>query len=188
MGSAPTMWNCAGCGKPLGAQGRSYEAAIPCSRCDRDFCSRCMDADATLDAEEPICRLCTALQTEQSTTLYPTQSTSVRRSGRLQTFAAATRRGWLHRAIRLQGEVEATVEYNGWGAGYESVLVDGQEVSRRQSTMWFVPEFDFSIRCAEGPVPARLEVRVAPWLRIRALRLTVAGTVVYAEGRWADRP
>lgn len=70
------------------------------------------------------------------------------------------------------------VTYSGRGQCYESVVVDGAIVARTRSSMWFVPRFDFRL----GPLPASIEVRVWPWLVLRAIRLRIAEEVCYSEG------
>jgi hypothetical protein len=67
--------------------------------------------------------------------------------------------------------------YKGFGAGYEEVLVNGQRAAAKQTVFWFCPKFDFQI----GSSPAVLEVRVWVWLKIKSLRLTVAGQTIYVE-------
>jgi hypothetical protein len=91
--------------------------------------------------------------------------------------------GVVRRVVQLVGEIEADVEWNGRGLGYESVRIDGVTVDRRPSSVWFVPEFEFDL---PGGYQGFLEVRVWPWLGVRALRLSVDGHVVYSEGRWPE--
>jgi hypothetical protein len=70
------------------------------------------------------------------------------------------------------------VTYSGRGQAYESVAVDGAIVAKTRSSLWFVPRFDFQL----GPLPASVEVRVWPWLVLRAIRLRIADEVCYSEG------
>ena len=70
------------------------------------------------------------------------------------------------------------ITYSGRGQGYESVVVNGVVVAKTRSSAWFVPRFDFPL----GPLPASVEVRVWPWLVLRAVRLRIANEVCYAEG------
>ena len=81
------------------------------------------------------------------------------------------------------------MEYNGRGLGYETVLVNG-EVALRQwyfdlrpwRWMMLAPHFAFHIPFGNVRVPATLDVRGD--VSIRALRLYVAGVLVYSEGEW----
>ena len=75
------------------------------------------------------------------------------------------------------------VTYDGRGMGYESVLIDGVPAARVTSLLWFVPRFEFHV---DG-LPAVLQVRVWPWLAMRAVRLEIAGRVGYIEGRAITR-
>jgi hypothetical protein len=90
-----------------------------------------------------------------------------------------TRKALLYRSWQVVTEEGwFTVEYDGRGMGYESVRVDGSEAVRTPSYSWFVPRFEFTV----GSLPARVEVRVWPWLSMRAIRLYVNNRPVYAEG------
>ena len=90
------------------------------------------------------------------------------------------------RMVRLSGPVQAMVFYDGHGAGYEAVYVNGVEASVR--TNWslsrhhLVPRIDFAIPTPGGPAPARVEVVAERYRVLGGFRLTVAGQVVYAEG------
>jgi hypothetical protein len=70
------------------------------------------------------------------------------------------------------------VAYSGRGQAFESVAVDGIVVAKTRSSVWFVPRFDFHL----GLLPASIEVRVWPWLVLRAICLRVADKVCYNEG------
>lgn len=78
------------------------------------------------------------------------------------------------------------ITYDGRGTGYESVLLDDSVFNisegQHQKTrfFWFVPRFEFRVR----GFPSSLDVRVDLLLRVRACRLTIAGEVVYLEGRF----
>jgi hypothetical protein len=61
---------------------------------------------------------------------------------------------------------------------FQSVRVDGIIVVKTRPVFWYVPRFDFSL----GGLPATVEVRVWPWLTLRAIRLEVGGEVCYTEG------
>jgi hypothetical protein len=87
-------------------------------------------------------------------------------------------RRWLYRLVEIVlPDGRHVVEYNGKGIGYEQVMVDFR-VIRAPSWYWFVPRFDFEV----GGLPARLEVRVWPWLLLRSFVLRVGDEIVYAEG------
>lgn len=86
---------------------------------------------------------------------------------------------WLSRCFEvstLSGVQE--VAYHGRELGYECVLVNGNVVSKKNSYLWYVPEFQFQI----GDLPATIKVRVWPWFAIRSFTLEIAGKVVYQEG------
>lgn len=100
------------------------------------------------------------------------------------TDAILAESGWLRRCIQLLTPIGTTIEYNGRGFGFESVLVDQIIVIRETSRLWFIPRFDFEIEVENGPVPVSVEVRVWPWLCIRKFRLLVGTKCVYSEGRW----
>ena len=70
------------------------------------------------------------------------------------------------------------VTYSGRGQAYESVAVNGKVVVKTRSSVWFVPRFDFQL----GLLPASVEVRVWPWLLLRAVRMCIADEVCYSEG------
>jgi uncharacterized protein (TIGR02996 family) len=93
-------------------------------------------------------------------------------------------RGWAKRVLRLSGRVRATVEYNGRGFGYDLVKVNGR-VARRQVQYDQWSRFDLALPGPLGPVQAVLEARMEGiWLK--ALRLQVAGELLYEEGLcWA---
>ena len=60
-------------------------------------------------------------------------------------LAKLVRRGWLHRGIELTlPDGRHVVEYDGRGAGYEQVSVDGG-VIRLTGWIWFVPRFEFKL-------------------------------------------
>lgn len=70
------------------------------------------------------------------------------------------------------------VAYSGRGQGYESVSVDGVLVAKTRSVFWYVPRFEFTI----GGLLALVEIRVWPWLMLRAIRLSIGGGIFYTEG------
>lgn len=70
------------------------------------------------------------------------------------------------------------VTYYGQGLGYECVLVNGSVVDKKNSGLWYVPEFQFQI----GDFPAKIKIRVWPWFAIKSFTFEVANKVVYQEG------
>lgn len=88
----------------------------------------------------------------------------------------------LRRSIRLSGAINATVEYDGWGQGYESVSVDGRVVTRVKSQGSLAPILHFELPGPEGTLPATLQVWTVN-LRL-SLRLTVGDRVLWSEGRF----
>lgn len=93
--------------------------------------------------------------------------------------AKLIRNSWLYREWEVldQGRL-IRIAYNGRGTGYESILVDGAPILRIKSHLWYVPRFEFKI----GGLPFIVDVRVWPWLAIRAIRLTRSGEIIYTEG------
>ena len=93
--------------------------------------------------------------------------------------------GWLVRRFEVRTPARTyRVTYDGWGMGYESVLIDGVTVARKTDLLWFVPRFEFHV----GDLPAVLHVRFWPWSAFRAVRLELDGRVAYVEGRPFRRP
>lgn len=87
--------------------------------------------------------------------------------------------GWLRRELELSTPEKAyRVVYDGRGLGFETVYVDGELAWRGTGNAWFYPRFFFYV----GDLPASLDVRVWPWLGVRAVTLRVRGEVVYREG------
>ena len=68
--------------------------------------------------------------------------------------------------------------YNGNGIGFESVLIDNQTIKKTRSWFWYVPRFDFEIY----DMSAVIEVRVWPWLAIRAIHLRISDKILHQEG------
>jgi hypothetical protein len=93
--------------------------------------------------------------------------------------AQLTKSSWLSRTWEVTTpEGKFTVQYAGKGFGHEKILVNGRIADRKTSTFWFAPRFDFLVGQAKGA----LEIRVAPWLAVSFLRLTINGDEVYFEG------
>lgn len=93
--------------------------------------------------------------------------------------AKLRKRGWLFREwVVTTPAGDYTVSYSGGGYGYESVRVNGAVAVKTRSLIWFVPRFEFKI----ADLPAKVEVRVRPWLTIGAIRLHVGDEVCYSEG------
>ncbi len=89
--------------------------------------------------------------------------------------------GWLYRKLQLRGNVSAVLEYNGWGLGYEQVLLNGRVAVRASSMVWFVPRFELEL--PDG-LRATVEVGMWPWFRIKRFRVAIEGVQAYSEGRW----
>lgn len=88
------------------------------------------------------------------------------------------KKAWLYRRFEvITPEGRFKVEYIGGGMGYEAVRVQDEVADRHTSLYWFVPRFTFHI----GSLPSVLEVRVATWLQIKTLTLSVAGHTIYSE-------
>jgi hypothetical protein len=90
-------------------------------------------------------------------------------------------RGWLYRKVQLSDPFNATIEYNGRGFGFETVLVDGRIVARPISLLWFAPHIDFVAPTKFGDLAGSIDVRVTPWFALSRIVLTIEGQVVYAE-------
>ncbi|MEK6235151.1 MAG: hypothetical protein N2C14_10585 [Planctomycetales bacterium] len=93
---------------------------------------------------------------------------------------------WLCRTVLLE-DGGASITYNAWGPGYESVCVESgmEKIVVREGGLrnwWFVPRFDFDVPVSGRVLRGRLEVRVWPWLAMRIFHLYVEDQLVYAEG------
>jgi hypothetical protein len=79
------------------------------------------------------------------------------------------------------------VVYNGYGIGYESVLVNGQVVSRKASLLKMVPRFEFPL----GPHNAVVEIKTTLWRdllgpvfgRLDCFSLQIDGQPVYQDAK-----
>ena len=82
---------------------------------------------------------------------------------------------------------EYLVEYDGYGLGFESVLVDGEVVAKEQSMVRMVPQFDFLI----GPHSAVIRIETKLWRdllaplvgRLESFVLEVDNKVIYEDGK-----
>ena len=92
------------------------------------------------------------------------------------------------RILRLSAPSgEYTVEYNGYGIGCESVLVDGAVVAREQGLVKMVPRFEFPI----GPHAGVIRIETKLWRdllgplagRLESFVLQVDNEVVYEDGK-----
>ncbi len=93
--------------------------------------------------------------------------------------ATLRKKGWLFREWSVTTPAgEHTVSYSGRRYGYEFVQVNGEVAAKTRSWVWFIPKFEFKV----GDIPARVDVRVWPWLTLRAVRLQIAYEVCYNEG------
>lgn len=82
---------------------------------------------------------------------------------------------------------EYIVEYNGWGMGYESVLVNRKVVAKEKSMLRMVPRFEFPI----GPHTGVIQIETKLWRdmlgpllgRLESFVLKVDDSVVYEDRR-----
>ena len=78
-----------------------------------------------------------------------------------------------------------TVEYSGYGLGYESVLVDGQIVARQISWLRMVPRFEFAV----GPHTGVIQIHTSLWRdllspilgKLESFSFEVDGRVLYED-------
>jgi hypothetical protein len=95
------------------------------------------------------------------------------------------RRRWAYRKIEVRGRFDAVIEYDGRGMGYETVLLNGLPVARVTSTgITFRSPIDFEIPVGNASHHARIEIRTAFALFVRASRLLIDGQLVFQEGAW----
>lgn len=84
---------------------------------------------------------------------------------------------WLYRKLLLTIDGNSyCVEYNGRGAGYEYVALDGNAIAGGTSQPWFIPSFSFNIQQHR----IILNVRVWAWLSIRSLKISVDGIEIFS--------
>ena len=85
---------------------------------------------------------------------------------------------WLYRRFQvLSPNGTFDVVYNGGGIGYEEILVNWQIACRRQSYLWYVPEFEFKI----GNANAKITVSIWIWLQIRSFNFEIEDESIYSE-------
>ncbi|MGC4047472.1 MAG: hypothetical protein QM758_27060 [Armatimonas sp.] len=72
-----------------------------------------------------------------------------------------------------------TLEYNGKGVGYESILLDGQEIRRTPSATTFVPRFDFPLQGQD----TTLLIHIHPWPIATRLTIWQENNCLYNEGK-----
>ncbi len=85
---------------------------------------------------------------------------------------------WLMRVVNLatsKGNFKVT--YFGKGIGYECVFVNDELVSRKDSQLWYVPNFSFNYQGLNFSV----NVRVYPWMTIRKFWIEIDNKTVYSE-------
>lgn len=119
------------------------------------------------------------LLSEEKEALKPNDGLTSSRQGLSAVNAKLITKRWLSRGFEVSmvsGVYE--VAYHGRELGYECVLVNGNVVNKKDSYLWYVPEFQFHI----GGLPAKIKIRVWPWFAIRSFTLEIAGNVVYQEG------
>lgn len=92
--------------------------------------------------------------------------------------AKLTEKKWLFREININtSKGKFKVTYFGKGMGYECVFVNDELVSRKNSSYWYVPKFDFNYQGLNFSV----NVRVYPWMTIRQFWIEVDGKIIYSE-------
>ena len=82
---------------------------------------------------------------------------------------------------------EFTVEYSGYGIGYESVLVDGERVARESSPVRMVPRFEFAV----GPHQGVIRISTKLWRdllgpivgRLESFTFELDGKILYHDER-----
>ncbi len=77
--------------------------------------------------------------------------------------------------------INAVIEYDGRGIGFETVKVNGVTIARKCSLFWFVPHFEFAFQSKSGIVQASIDVRVTPWFTLSRFVIRVENMEVYAE-------
>jgi len=97
------------------------------------------------------------------------------------------KRSLAYRRLRITGAIEAIVQYNGRGFGWESVVVNDQLALRAPNMHLnpfssLVPHLAFDILASGVRIPATIDVRGIVFLR--AFRLSMGNRVVYSEGSW----
>jgi hypothetical protein len=109
--------------------------------------------------------------------------------GALHLAASLVSERTMERIIRIAGSIDAEIYYDARLVG-EQVYVNGR--LRGRSSVWHwtlvAPTIDFFVEGSGFRVPARIEVSVGPswrWslIRLSRFRLSIAGRVVYAEGK-----
>jgi hypothetical protein len=91
-------------------------------------------------------------------------------------FAEVLERGWMYRVLRIQTRSAVrTVQYVGFGAGWDGIDIDGELVAQDKSTWLRAQRLTFEV---DGQV-GLLVVRKWPWLAVRDLHLTLDGMEIY---------
>lgn len=87
------------------------------------------------------------------------------------------KKGSLYRKFLLECKDGSNViEYNGWGGGYESIIVDGV-YNRYVSLICFRSGFEFTV----GSEVFVVYIKVWPWLKIRSFKIVCDGETIYSE-------
>lgn len=93
-------------------------------------------------------------------------------------FAELIERGWMHRVLRIRtSRAVRTLQYVGFGAGWDGVDIDGELVTRDKSTWLRAQRLMFSVDGQAG----LLVVRKWPWFTVRDLELTLDAMQVYRD-------
>lgn len=85
---------------------------------------------------------------------------------------------WLSRVVNLKTSKGIfKITYLGSGIGFESVFINDKLISKKYSSLWFIPNFSFDCKGINFSV----NVRVYPWLMIRKFWIEVNNNIVYSE-------
>lgn len=92
--------------------------------------------------------------------------------------AELIKKRWLFREVNLEtSKGNYKITYYGRGAGYECIFVNDELVSKKDSALWYVPNFNFSYH----DLNLSVNVRVYPWFAIRKFWIEVNNKTVYSE-------
>jgi len=98
------------------------------------------------------------------------------------TLTKKSRFGRILRVATPQGDF--TIEYNGYGIGYESVLVDDQVAAKRSGWGKMSHRYEFMIGSARAALTVAIPrwCEVIPVCNLSGFTLEIDGEVIYAEG------
>jgi len=90
----------------------------------------------------------------------------------------------LYRRLRLEGQIQAEIEWDARGA-IEHVNVNGRKVVGQMAFFSSIPHFEFDMYAGGRKFHVTIDLRTFLVYITTAFRLAIDGQVVYAEGRWA---